>query len=258
VRRLAAAALAAAAVLAAAGATGGGTPPAGGAAEADAARALANGAASRIVIGRSVRGRAIVARRFGDPDAERVGLVVGVVHGDERAGLRVTERLRKDEDRLGESQVWLIDSLNPDGARVRMRKNARGVDLNRNFPFRWRGGVPRSSGYYPGPRPASEPETRAVMRFIEAVQPDVSVWYHQPWGAVLACRGRPDLAVRYARLAGMRTSCRGRGLRGTAISWQNETVPGSTAFVVEFPAGGVSAGAARTHARAAATIIRDG
>jgi murein peptide amidase A len=252
------AALAATAVLAAAGASGSGTSPAGGAAAAEAAGALAGGPAARVVIGRSVRGRPIVARRLGDPDAERVGLVVGVIHGDERAGLRVTKRLRVDADRLGDSQVWVIDSLNPDGARVRMRKNARGVDLNRNFPFRWRGGVPRSSGYYPGSAPASEPETRAVMRFIEAVQPDVSVWYHQPWGAVLACRGRPGLAARYARLTGMRTSCRGRGLRGTAISWQNETVPGSTAFVVEFPAGGVSAGAARAHARAAATIIRDG
>ena len=48
------------------------------------------------------------------------------------------------------------------------------------------------------------------------VEPDVSIWYHQPWGAVLACRGRPELGARYATLAKMRTSCRGRGPPGRA------------------------------------------
>ena len=85
------------------------------------------------------------------------------------------------------------------------------------------------------------------------MRPDVSVWYHQPWGAVLACRGRPKLAARYARLAKLRTSCRGRGLRGTAIGWQKAAV-GGAAFVVEFPAGSVSQRTARRHARAFATI----
>ena len=159
---------------------------------------------------------------------------------------------------LGDAQLWVIDALNPDGSRARTRPNSRGVDLNRNFPFRWRGGLPRANGYYPGPRPASEPEARAAMGFIREIEPDVSIWYHQPWGAVLACRGRPPLAARYARLAGMGTTCRGKGLRGTAISWQNEVFPGATAFVVELPVGGLGPGGALRHARAAATIVRDG
>lgn len=218
----------------------------------------ASGAAESRVIGRSVQGRAIVARRYGPADAERVGLVVGVIHGDERAGLGVARRMRGMAAELGDAQLWVIDALNPDGSRARDRKNARGVDLNRNFPFRWRGGVPRANGYYSGPRPGSEPEARAAMGFIREIEPDVSVWYHQPWGAVLACRGRPPLAARYARLAGVGTSCRGKGLGGTAISWQNEVLPSATAFVVELPAGGLGPGGALRHARAAATIIRDG
>ncbi|HEX2360124.1 MAG TPA: M14 family zinc carboxypeptidase [Solirubrobacterales bacterium] len=213
---------------------------------------------SAVEVGRSVGGRAIVAHQLGDPDGERVALVVGVIHGDERAGLRVLDRLRAFGDRLEGTQLWAIDALNPDGLKAHTRKNARGVDLNRNFPYRWRGGVPRSSGYYPGPGPASEPEVRAAMRFIERIQPDVAIWYHQPWGAVLACRGRPPLAARYAKLAKIRTTCRGRGLPGTAINWENATIPGSTAFVVEFPAGGISGRTARRHARAAAIIARDG
>ena len=150
-------------------------------------------ASERVVIGRSVEGRSIVARRLGDPDGERVALAVGVIHGDERAGLEVLAEI--DPDELEGTQLWTISSLNPDGSRARTRKNARGVDLNRNFPFRWRSGAPKSSGYYPGPGPGSEPETRAAMRFIEDIRPDVTVWYHQPWGAVLACRGRPAIAA---------------------------------------------------------------
>jgi murein peptide amidase A len=128
------------------------------------------------------------------------------------------------------------------------------VDLNRNFPYRWRGDVPQSSGYYPGRRPASEPETRAVMAFVRRIQPDLSIWYHQPWGAVLACHGSPPVAVDYAKLVGMGTSCRGRGLRGTAISWETHTIGGSTAFVVEMPPGKISAGSARRQAHAALTV----
>ena len=203
-----------------------------------------------------MRGRKIVATRVGDPDGQRVALAVGVIHGDERAGLEILGEISAAE--LDGVQLWVIPSVNPDGQRARQRRNARGVDLNRNFPFRWRGGVPTSSGYYPGRAPASEPETRAVMRFIERIEPQVSVWYHQPWGAVLACRGTPEAAVRYANLAGMRTSCRGKGLRGTAISWQRDVLPGSQAFVVELGARGATQGIARRHASALATIARDG
>jgi hypothetical protein len=95
------------------------------------------------------------------------------------------------------------------------------------------------------------------MDFIRSIDPDVSVWYHQPWGAVLACRGRPPIAARYAKLVKMRASCRGNNLPGTAISWTNATL-GGQAFVVELKAGGISGKAARRHARAAAAIAEEG
>jgi murein peptide amidase A len=218
-------------------------------------------ASERLVIGKSVRGKPIKAVQIGDPTGEQVVLVVGVIHGDERAGLRIIDAIRgrvSDPKTLQGTQLWLIPSVNPDGMRMRTRKNARGVDLNRNFPFRWRGGVPPSSGYYPGPRPASEPETKAVMGFARRAQPDLSVWYHQPWGAVLACRGRPQIGAEYANLVGMRTSCRGKGLRGTAISWETHAFPGSTAFVVELGAGGISGRGADRHARAVLSVAESG
>ena len=213
---------------------------------------------TREVIGKSLQKRSIAAAQIGDPAGARVALVVGVVHGDERAGLRIVDAIKRraaqESDQLTGTQLWVIDTVNPDGLRAHTRKNARGVDLNRNFPFRWRDDVPNSSGYYPGPRPASEPETRAVTAFARRIKPDLSIWYHQPWGAVLACRGRPPIAAEYAKLVGMRTSCRGKGLHGTAISWETHAFPGSAAFVVEMPPGKITGASANRQAGAALTV----
>jgi len=210
------------------------------------------------LIGKSVRNRPITAVQVGDPAGTRVVLVVGVTHGDEPAGLSIARAVKRlaagSQGALSGTQLWVIPTVNPDGGRADTRKNSRGVDLNRNFPFRWRDGVPHSSGYYPGPHPASEPETRAVMRFARRIRPDLSIWYHQPWGAVLACHGEPQIAVEYAKLVGMGTSCRGEGLRGTAISWETHAFPGSAAFVVEMPPGKISGRSATRQARAALTV----
>jgi murein peptide amidase A len=215
-------------------------------------------ASQRVVVGRSVQKRAITAVQVGDPAGSRVAMVVGLIHGDEHAGLRIVRSIKRaaaqDSAALQGTQLWVIDSVNPDGQRAHTRKNAHGVDLNRNFPYRWRDHIPHSNGYYPGPRPASEPETRAVMAFVRRIQPDLSIWYHQPWGAVLACRGRPPIAAEYAKLVGMRTSCRGKGLHGTAITWEMHAFPGSSAFVVEMPPGGISSATAERQARAALTV----
>jgi murein peptide amidase A len=230
-----------------------------GAVGAGAADPPASSATQREVLGGSVQKRPITAVQVGDPSGSRVALVVGVIHGDERAGLGIVRAIKREAathtGALAGTQIWAIATVNPDGLRAHTRKNSRGVDLNRNFPYRWRGDVPHSSGYYPGPRPASEPETRAVMAFVRRIQPDLSIWYHQPWGAVLACHGNPRIAVEYARLVGMPTSCRGAGLRGTAISWETRTVPGSSAFVVEMPPGKISAHSAARQARGALTVL---
>jgi protein MpaA len=215
-------------------------------------------ASERVLVGRSVQKRPITAVQVGDPAGTRVALVVGVIHGDERAGLRIARAVKRQATRdaaaLSGTQLWVIDTVNPDGLRAQGRKNAHGVDLNRNFPYRWRDDIPHSNGYYPGPRPASEPETRGVMAFIRRIHPDLSIWYHQPWGAVLACRGRPPIAAEYAKLVGMRTSCRGKGLHGTAITWETHVFPDSSAFVVEMPPGTISGASADRQANAALTV----
>lgn len=206
-----------------------------------------------VLLGRSTEGREIRAVRLGERDSARKVLVVGAIHGSETAGVRVTRALRRRAG-VAEVDLWVVDSVNPDGVARGRRQNARGVDLNRNFPRRWRRSA-RGSAYYSGSRALSERESRVVARWIDRLRPAVTIWYHQPWGMVLTpCSGEAPLERRYALLVGMRTGCRGAGLRGTATSWQEHRFPGTSAFVVELPGGGLSAKAARVHARAAALV----
>jgi hypothetical protein len=213
----------------------------------------------RVTFGHSVRGTKLRAVKLGDPNASRKALVVGSIHGDETEGHEIVRVLRHSYRDLRGVQLWVVKTVNPDGVDAGTRKNAHGVDLNRNFSYRWRGGVPHSSGYYPGPHPFSEPESRAVRRLAERIKPRVTIWYHQPWGQVLLpCHGPAPVQRRYARIAHFPTKrCRGARLPGTATSWQNHNLPG-TAFVVELRAGELANREARRHARAAATVAASG
>src|SRR5207248_7587891 len=87
------------------------------------------------LLGRSVDGHTIAAVEVGDPDTQRKTLVVGCIHGNERAGIAIAKRLMPTGP--AETDLWIITNLNPDGAAAATRGNAHRVDLNRNFPWRW-------------------------------------------------------------------------------------------------------------------------
>ncbi|TMK56497.1 MAG: murein peptide amidase A [Actinobacteria bacterium] len=126
----------------------------------------------------------------------------------------------------------VVPTINPDGVAAGTRGNAHGVDLNRNFPFRWR---PLDGGEYSGTGPLSEPESRAAYRLILREKPDVTIWFHQPFGLVDRPAGNPFAARRISRLIGF-PLVRLRGpYPGSASRWQNHHFPQSTAFVVELP-----------------------
>jgi murein peptide amidase A len=217
---------------------------------------LAGGGEGSRDFGESAQGRTLSATNVGARDRSRRVLVVGSIHGDEPAGHEVIGRLRRRRLNVG-AALWTVRTVNPDGAAANRRGNAHGVDLNRNFPYRWRASEPPGSGYYQGPEPASEPETRDTMRFIRHLEPDVTIWLHQPWGQVLApCRGSAAAEKLYARIARMEMNrCRAQRLPGTASSWQEHRV-GGTAFVVELHAGGLTDAEVRRHARAVVKVAR--
>jgi N-acetylmuramoyl-L-alanine amidase len=203
-------------------------------------------------VGTSAQGRAITAVRVGSPTARRVVLVVGEIHGTERAGVAITRALRSVRPPRG-TALLIVDRLNPDGAVARSRQNSRGVDLNRNFPFRWTGIGRPFDTYYPGPAPLSEPESLAASRFITRVRPRVTIWFHQMMRLVDRSGGDPFLERLYSRRS--RLPYRAIApLPGTATRWQNHTFPKDTAFVVELPAGRLSGSAVRRHVGAVRAV----
>jgi N-acetylmuramoyl-L-alanine amidase len=211
--------------------------------------------ASSETIGHSVRGRPIRAVRVGDPRARIKVLVVGQIHGNELAGVAVTRRLRRARPPRG-VEYWLVDELNPDGAARATRQNAHGVDLNRNFPYRWKAQGSPSSTYYSGPRALSEPESQAAAALVRRIHPRVTIWYHQHMRLVTKTGADdPQLERIYSRKSGLPHK-KLAFLPGTATDWENHTFPGSTAFVVELPAGRLSARGVRRHVGAVGAVAQ--
>jgi protein MpaA len=110
---------------------------------------------------------------IGDPGEVTV-LVVGVIHGNENAGLDIVDELRELEPPDG-VQLWLLPTINPDGLAADERGNAAGVDLNRNFPHNWGPIAEPGNWQYAGEGPASEPETEAFVEFARNLRPDLTL-----------------------------------------------------------------------------------
>ena len=213
----------------------------------------ASGAAlAQRILGHSVRGRPIRAYVVGDPGAPRSVLVVGCIHGNEPAGEAVTRALRDSVPPPG-VKLWLVDQFNPDGCIAHTRGNAHGVDLNRNSPWHWR---PLSGIFYSGPRPLSEPESRAINRFVKHVRPVVTIWYHQHAALVDdGSGGSIALERRYAAISGLPLF--NYGVRsGSIITWQDTTFRDDTAFDVELPPGALSKAEVERHVAAVLALAR--
>jgi protein MpaA len=134
-------------------------------------------------IGKSAEGRSIRARRFGDPGPAL--LVFGGIHGDEPSSV---EALIELAHRLAGSPspavpCWLLPAVNPDGLARGSKNSARDVDLNRNFPalsFQ----TAHAPGYFPGPAPLSEPETRVIADLLAREPIAAVVAVHAPFACV--------------------------------------------------------------------------
>jgi protein MpaA len=201
------------------------------------------------VVGHSVDGRPITVVESGDFDsAERV-LVVGCIHGNEPSGIAVADRLLRAPP-ASELDLWVVPDLNPDGVFAGTRGNARGVDLNRNFPWRWQ---PLAGLFYSGAKALSEPESRVAYRLIRRARPEVSIWFHQHLDLVDESGG--DVAVErlFASMTGLPLIRLAR-YPGSAVGWENHAFPGTTSFVVELPVGQLTRAATVRQARAVIAV----
>jgi protein MpaA len=131
----------------------------------------------RRIIGYSVRHRPIVAYRLGNPRARPTAVLLGQMHGDEHAGVRLARSIVHGLRSVEGIDLWVVPTMNPDGNIANTRQNAHHVDLNRNWRDIWR---PLTGEFYSGPRPWSEPETRAMRDFLLRVKPHYVVVLHQP------------------------------------------------------------------------------
>lgn len=169
-------------------------------------------------LGHSVEGRPIRAARIPRAGAgEESVLVCAGIHGVEFIGtmtaLGFLEALRDPTPELARlrerAEVWVLPSLNPDayartwawegrGELADLRTNARGVDLNRNYPRPgaqrpvwitfggWRTGSDEpSNAFYRGTGPFSEPETAALESLLTQVPFAASANLHSTMGSLI-------------------------------------------------------------------------
>jgi len=173
-------------------------------------------------IGTSLESRKIYALKISDnvslDEEEAEVLFLGCHHAREWISVEVPYLLGKhllesyDTDAevrrlVDESEIWIVPLVNPDGLEYTIhyyrywRKNRRlnadgsyGVDINRNYSYRWgyddEGSSPEpASAVYRGPAAFSEPETRAVRDLFLQKNFRAMITYHSysqvilyPWG----------------------------------------------------------------------------
>ena len=132
------------------------------------------------IVNKSIENRPLEYTVYGEgPD---VTFVLAAIHGNEKAGISLVRRLDKYLQQRPEiierRKVVLLPIANPDGVARNSRYNARGIDLNRNFPA-----FNRINSSRFGLTPLSEPESRFIFQLVRQYSPDRIVSIHQP----LAC-----------------------------------------------------------------------
>ena len=121
-------------------------------------------------------------------------LTLSLIHGDELPSGSVTRSWMIRLQGIDPRNTWrVIPILNPDGMEANTRINANKIDLNRNFPSNdwvnqaftyWKKVTKKDPRRFPGNAPASEPETRCLVKHIEEFKPDFIISIHTPLGVL--------------------------------------------------------------------------
>jgi hypothetical protein len=145
---------------------------------------------------RSVQGRMLFQRDVVSPHASLRVLVIGGIHGDELSSTSLVMHWIGSAMETPSNIHWrFVPLVNPDGMLLDKptRTNARGVDLNRNFPtpnwdreapVYWNQRTQKDPRRFPGPKPLSEPESKWVFDEMERWRPNLIVSVHAPYGVL--------------------------------------------------------------------------
>lgn len=168
-------------------------------------------------IGYSRQGRAINAYYFGGGGT--TVLYVGAIHGNEPSSQYILDdwiaELDANPGRIPSNrQVVVVPSLNPDGIAIGSRNNIAGVNLDRNFPTDdWKSDIHSADGFRKGgggPKPLSEPESRAIAGLVQRLKPRLMLSYHSQGSLVMGDPGvySETYATQYASMVGYRDATR--------------------------------------------------
>ncbi|MCW2925236.1 MAG: murein peptide amidase [Thermoleophilia bacterium] len=175
-------------------------------------------------------------------------MVWAAIHGEEAVTLQAAHQLLRTVH-ADDACAVVVPVLNPDGVLAGTRQNARGVDLNRNFPGAnwspvasptfWSTSMTRTSERRtllssPGDAPGSEPEVQALMALVQRVQPELVIDLHTPLECLIATseRARP-VAQHLAEPTGIRIIDSVDGpTPGDSSTWME--AQGVTAVTYEF------------------------
>lgn len=114
-------------------------------------------------------------------------MLIGCVHGNEKAGILISAKVLNEifeRDNIKNTLIC-IPSANPDGNILNTRTNANRVDINRNFPASNWVHTDSSKLYYDkktfwgGNQPASETETKFILKVDSLYHPDAFIILHQ-------------------------------------------------------------------------------
>jgi len=193
-------------------------------------------------------------------------VVIGAsIHGSENGGQVVAQELLFNKDLPPDVRIIAIPEINKAGVTgqsPRPRFNANGVNLNRNFDYRWEDATPSSldTGNWRGSSPASEPETQAVQTFLTNLgRSNLAISYHDNinWVAPSgpnSATSRP-MSVRYGQLADHPTIPNNQGF-GFFESWYANAT-GTPALLVELSTDSSAAYLSR-HADAVVGLLEEG
>ncbi len=148
----------------------------------------------------SVNGDPLIWMAYGNEEqhqAEKLDatLIFCTVHGDEITPVKfcfdILYYLQEEAGRFSDRMVVVAPVVNPDSFLKERptRTNARGVDINRNFPTRdwhrdalrlWKSRYREDKRRYPGEAPLSEPETLFQVNLIKRYRPSKIISVHAP------------------------------------------------------------------------------